>query len=421
MMNKIKSRWLGFTFTVSALSVFLIFSPPSYAKAKTTLKPSVLLISLDGFRYDYFDKYHPKNLEAIAAQGVKAEALIPVFPSLTFPNHYTIVTGLYPAKHGIISNDMKDPTIMDPNKPTQLWKFSLGNTIAMDDPRWWQGEPIWLTVENQGQKSGTMFWPGSNVPIQGKLPSYFKKYSGSVTSSDRVKQVLNWLDLPDADRPTFFTLYFEAVDSAGHKYGPDSPEVKQAVADVDQNIGDLMAELKKRGIDQQLNVIIVSDHGMSAVKANHVINISQYIDLKEVDVISTGAVTNINPLDPKDTDTIYNALVNAHPNLKVYKKSQIPARFQYTGNTRIPEIVGIADEDWYISTKANTSSAATHGYDNANPNMHGIFLADGPAFKDGVTVAPFENIHIYELMANILGLKPAKNDGDLNIVKPLLK
>lgn len=392
-------HFLFFIFFICACSS----SMPSTADGD--IKPTVILISIDGFHADYLDKYPSPHLEALAQDGVRATSMIPVFPSLTFPSHYSMVTGLYPEHHGIVSNSMNDP---------QIGKFALSDQTSVEDSRWWGGEPLWVTVQKSGQKSGTLFWPGSATKIVGKFPNYYRKYEKGLAYSKRVQQILQWLDLPAKDRPTFLTLYFEAVDSAGHAYGPESSQVKKAVARVDRAIGGLMRGLRERKIFGSVNLIIVSDHGMSAVDPKNVITISDHISLKDVDVRVSGAT--LVGLEPElgKQEEIFQALKKASPHLQVYHKSEIPLRFHFQVHSRIPEIMAFADEGWIVQlSHFNPSGKALrgmHGYDNELSSMAALFLAHGPAFKNGVQIKEFLNIHIYPLILRLLSVQPAAND-----------
>ncbi|MGE0616167.1 MAG: ectonucleotide pyrophosphatase/phosphodiesterase [Bacteriovoracia bacterium] len=377
-------------------------------------KPTVILVSVDGFRHDYLSKYAPTNLKRIADQGVRAEALLPVFPTLTFPNHYSIVTGLLPDNHGITANDIRDP-----NLPGVTFSLGASSEIT-DDPRWWWGEPIWVTAEKQGQTAAAMFWPGSTAEIKGVRPTYYKKYDAKFPRDQRVQQVLDWLDLPLATRPTMITLYFEDVDSAGHGYGPDSTEVKKAIQEVDDAIGLLAKGLENRKLEDKVNLVFVSDHGMSAIDADKVIALDKYINLSDVEIISAGAFAQIFPKAGK-LDAVFSALKDAHPHMAVYKNGNLPARYRYGKSVRTAPIICVPDEKFYISQSPRKPSAATHGYDNELAVMRGFFVARGPAFKSKYTSGAFSNLHIYALVSEILGLTPAKNDGDLNAVRSLLK
>lgn len=382
------------------------------------LEPTVILISLDGFRWDYLEKANTPNLDFLSTNGVKAKALIPAFPTKTFPNHYTIVTGLYPEKHGIIANKMYDPKF----KST----FSLGDRSSVEDGRWWGGEPVWVTTEKQGQISATLFWPGSEASIKGVRPTYWEKYDGKLEYKKRVQKVLDWLELPLKKRPTFIALYFDEPDTQGHKYGPDSKEVKDAIHKVDTTLGQLMEALKQRGILEKVNIIITSDHGMTSIKPDKVIFLDDYIDLNTVEIIDWSPVLALYPHDG-EKEKIYNTLVKAHPQLNVYYKEDIPERLHFRNHRRITPIIGIANEGWSISSRDLLNSLklkflrGTHGYDNQVSSMHGIFIASGPAFKKGSVIKSFESIHIYNLITKILSLKPASNDGNIDSVQILLK
>ncbi len=242
--------------------LFLLLTANSFnlaqAKAIKDLKPTVILISVDGFRYDYFEKYKPENLNNLARKGVRARWMIPAYPSLTFPNHYTVATGLYPENHGIVGN-----TIYDPEFDAI---FALSKREEVQNGRWWGGEPIWVTAEKQGQRAAAFFFPGTEAEIAGKRPTFWKEFDDKFPNPERVDQILKWLDLPAAERPTFYTLYFSDVDHAGHDFSPDSPEVGKAINNVDDALGRLIDGLKARRIfGKNVNLIIVSDHGMAVM------------------------------------------------------------------------------------------------------------------------------------------------------------
>lgn len=381
------------------------------------LQPTVLLISIDGFRWDYMDRTETPTLDRLAGDGVQARALIPVFPTLTFPNHYTVVTGLFPEKHGIVSNTMYDP-VFDAT-------YSLGNREAIADGRWYAGEPIWVTAEEQGQKAATFFWPGSEAEIQGIRPSYWKPYDGRVPHAERVKQILEWLDLPPEKRPTFLTLYFSSVDSKGHEYPPASREVLAAVRSIDRTLGALIQGLEQRQILDDINILITSDHGMAATSRDRIIFLDDYIDLDRVRVVDWGALASIRPHSGEEK-IIYRALVNAHPHMRVYRKAETPQHWHYRKHRRIQPIIAVADEGWSITSRGYFQShpdrytGGAHGYDNALISMRGIFIAHGPAFKQGLRMGPLKNIHLYALMTEILDLTPAPNAGSVDSVRVML-
>lgn len=393
-------------------------SAPQNAGPEPGLRPTVVLISLDGVRWDYLDKYDAPNLSTLAAAGLRAERLTPVFPTKTFPNHYSTVTGLYTENHGIISNTMYDP-VMDTG-------FSLSNREALTDHRWWEGEPLWVTAEKQGQVAATYFWPGSEAAIQGIRPTYWYEYDGRVRGEDRVDQVFEWLELPAEDRPTFITLYFSDVDGAGHRYGPDAPQVADALASVDSLVGRLVEGLAGRGLNDDVNIIITSDHGMAEVSETRVVLIDDFFDPESARIVEYSPALMMYPPDGMNADSLIRAL-DAHEHLVAYSKAEIPERFHMANHLRTPPILAIADEGWVITTRERYEENPTringgaHGYDNALESMGGIFIASGPAFRSGHVAEPFLNIHVYELVCEILGLDPAENDGSLSAVEGLLR
>jgi len=377
---------------------------------------TVILISIDGFRWDYVDRAETPNLDALIRNGVKAKWLIPSFPTKTFPNHYTIVTGLYPGHHGIVANNMYHPQ--------RKAYFSLGLRDAIRDPAWWGGEPIWVTAEKQGLTTASFFWPGSEAPIGGIQPTYWKAYDGSVSHEERIQQVLRWLDLPEEQRPVFITAYFSSIDDLGHRVNPDSELMVPGIQAIDSTLGLLLDGLKARQLLQKVNILIVSDHGMAATSPERIIFLDDYVDLDSVHVVDWNPVAGINAAT-SDLREIYARLANAHPHMSVYLREDIPARFHYRGHPCIPEIIAIADEGWSITSRKTFDpvrfSGGNHGYDNSLQSMQSIFIASGPAFKKGIVVEPIENIHLYELMAHILAVEPSENDGSLDAVKAMLR
>ncbi len=399
--------------TLACTAIFILFFASCASVPKGPVEKTVLLISLDGFRWDYVDKVSTPNLHALMKSGVRAKGLKPVFPSVTFPNHYSIVTGLYSEHQGIVSNDMYDPS----NKR----RFAIKDSPEVDASDWWEGEPMWVTAQKQGLRSGTMFWVGSTAEIQGVRPTYFEKYDALVSKTDRIKKILSWLDLPQEKRPRFLTLYFEDADSVGHKFGPDSEEEKKAIADLDLSIGELWAELGKRDLQDLIDIIIVSDHGMAMVEANHGISLEKWVKPNQVEMVGGGAFANLWP-KPGEENKIYRALSRADSHFKIYRKKEIPERFHYQAHRRIAPLLILADEGWYLEKFGkHFNRGGTHGYDNELPSMQGTLIVRGPSFKEGVEFGPVENIDLYELMCQVLGIKPAKNDGNLNRVSGLLK
>ena len=378
-------------------------------------------MSIDGWRWDYLDRFHPSALTRLATEGVRAEGLVPQFPSKTFPNHYTIVTGLRLAHHGIVSNNMEAPDIPG--------RFSMGNREVLADPRWWGGEPIWNTVEKQGRVAAAMFWPGSETLIGGHQATYWKRFDDNFPNADRVKQILDWLQLPEGKRPSFLTLYFSDVDSAGHSGGPDSDEVRAAALRVDQSIGQLVAGVEAAGLSDRVSYVVVSDHGMAQIPPDHMIVLDDYLDPATVSVVDWAPLLGLSAKDG-DNEALYLKLKDKHPALAVYRNAEIPAEYHLAGNPRVPAVIGIADEGWFITSHGEQerwmrpgrhAPGGTHGYNVKNKSMQGLFIASGPSFVRGKVVAPFENIHVYDLMCGVLGIKPAPNDGDPAVTRAMLR
>lgn len=400
-----------------AIAVLLAACRPAPPPAPPAI---VVLISIDGFRWDYLDRHQPPHLSRLAAKGVRAEGLIPQFPSKTFPNHYTIVTGLRLANHGIISNNMRAPDIPG--------EFSLANREVLADPRWWGGEPIWNTAEKQGMVAAAMFWPGSETRIGGRQATYWTPFDDNFPNAARVDKVLEWLRMPEGKRPSFLTLYFSDVDNAGHEFGPDSTQVRDTVLEIDRAIGELVSGVDAIGLADRVHYVIVSDHGMAALTPDRVIVLDDYVDVTTVDVIDWAPVLGLSPRHG-DAGMLYAALKDKHPHLQVYQRDDIPAEYGLAGHPRVPAVIGIADEGWNITSArevnrwrshARRPPGGTHGYDARAKSMHGLFIAAGPRLRAGVVVPPFENIHLYEFMCALLGLTPAKNDGDPAVTRDML-
>jgi predicted AlkP superfamily pyrophosphatase or phosphodiesterase len=389
------------------------------------LKPTLILISIDGFRADYLAKYPHPTLDALAREGVRARWMTPSYPSLTFPNHYAIVTGLYPEHHGIVGNDMYDP-VFDA-------EFGLSKREEVQNSRWWGGEPIWITAEKQGQKASATFWPGSEAEIRGTRPTYFKSYDDKVPPPDRVAALLSLLDLPLDQRPTFLTLYFSDVDHAGHDFSPNSPEVAKAVSVVDKALERLVRGLRSRNLDQRVNIIIVSDHGMAPVPPSNIVILDDYFKAKDArHIVWGGQVTNIFPRDGEEAALFSSIKRNELRHARCYRKQDVPARFHYRASRRIGAIVCMADEGWRLLSRARykedmkkpdrpTNVRGAHGYDNQLASMRAIFIARGPAFRRRAMVKPFPNVNVYNIMARVLGLTPAKNDGAMTTARAVLR
>jgi alkaline phosphatase D len=361
-------------------------------------KPYVILVSLDGFRYDYPKRYHAKNLLDMAARGASApEGMIPIYPSITFPSHYTIITGLYPEHHGIIANTFYDPARKE--------MYSYHDPKAVGDGTWYGGTPLWVLAEKQGMRSASFFWVGSEADIQKVRPTYYLKFDGTFPNGKRVEQVLAWLRLPPEQRPHFITLYFSDTDRAGHQYGPESPQVADAVHELDGQIGKLADGIKQLNLG--VDLIVVADHGMTNVKGAPIV-LDQY-------GLRTGLFEQIvdDKLYPKSeaaAEEAYEELRGKSDKFLVYRRAQVPPELHYDGNPREGDPVVVAAGPYFITGTANLQgpervSPGRHGYDAARmPEMKAIFFATGPDIRSGVTVQPFENVDVYPLIAKILGL-----------------
>jgi predicted AlkP superfamily pyrophosphatase or phosphodiesterase len=379
-------------------------------------RPILVLVSIDGWRWDYLQRFKPPSLTELASRGVVSDGLIPVFPSKTFPNHYTLVTGLYPSRHGIVSNNMRDPAL------PRL--FSLGDVAVQQDTRWWGGIPLWVTAERQGQIAGTMFWPGSDVEIAGDRPAKWRQYDDDAPNDRRVDEVIAWLKEPEATRPTFVTLYFSEVDTAGHDYGPDSAEIAPAITHVDAAMARLLAGIRRAGLESITNVVVVSDHGMAQNARERTIVLDDLVDLDTVDVIDWSPVLGVSPKGGSVED-LYRALKDKHRALAVYRNEDLPDRYHLAGHPRYPAVIGIADDGWDIVSRQRMTrdygSRGTHGYDPAHRSMHGLFIATGPAFRTGIKVPRFENVHVYELLCRVLAVRPEPNDGNAAVTASFFK
>jgi len=397
------------------LFVVLLTILPGFRKdSHKPFKNYVLLVSLDAFRWDYSKIYNTPNLNKMAHDGVKAEHMFSSFPTVTFPNHYSIATGLYPDHHGLINNSFSAPDL-------GLF-YRMGDRAAVENPAFYGGEPIWVTAEKQGVRSGSFFWVGSEAAVGGKQPTYWKKYDESVTFEARIDTVIKWLGYPPDKRPELVTLYFDEPDATSHKFGPVSEQTGKIVQRLDSLMGILRAKLAKLPEARKINLIILSDHGMEAVSADRYINLKSLVPERMIASITGGnPVYLINPKEDKKDSVLY--LLNKSKGLKAWKKEQLPAKWHYGTNPRIPEIVVVADSSWSIGTRPDGSGlrGGAHGYDNSNSDMYSIFYAAGPSFKRNYKFKELNNIDIYNLVCRILDIKPAKNDGNTDHIKGMLR
>ena len=378
---------------------------------------SVLLVSLDGFRADYLDLGITPNLSRLAGEGVRAEWMTPSYPSLTFPNHYTIVTGLRPDHHGIVHNTMRDAT---------LGTFGLSNRAAVGNGNWWAGEPIWVGAAKAGLPSATLFWPGSEAAIQGVRPTRWQPFDDTVPLPARVDTVVGWLSEPPTTRPRIATLYFETIDHDSHDHGPDSAEAYRAVRTVDAAIGQLLDGLSARGVLDHTNLVIVSDHGMAAVAPGNAVAIEDMVDPADADNVTAGQSVGFQPRPGREAQAEAQ-LLGMHPHYRCWRKAQLPARWQYGRHPRVPPIVCQMQDGWdartreAIAKRSGNTTRGSHGYDPASPSMRALFIARGPAFRQGVRLPPFDNVDVYPLLTRLIGVQAADNDGNPATLTPALR
>jgi len=363
---------------------------------------TLILVSLDGVRWDYLDRVETPALDRLIAEGVRAEGLIPVFPSKTFPNHFTQVTGLYPAEHGIVGNSFWDEDLQD--------SFDMSETGS----EWWGGEPIWITAAKQGLRATTMYWPGSETDYDGWHPDAWVPFDPPVRNDKRVEQVLEWLDEPQP--PHFATLYFSDVDGAGHSYGPDSPEVDSAMRTVDDMLQRLIDGLEERGKLDAVDLVVVSDHGMTQLSRDRAIFLDDHVTIDDFWIAAWGAYATLDPIDG-DATGVLEALADL-PHASCSDDATRPAELQFPSGSRIPPILCTAENGWGITshewfdTHPDDLTGATHGFVPTARDMHGVFVARGPHVQNGVNVPAFSSVHLYELFAELLQITPAPNSGD---------
>jgi predicted AlkP superfamily pyrophosphatase or phosphodiesterase len=379
--------------------------------------PITLLIGLDAFRWDYVDRPQARNIRALAERGVRVERLLPSFPSKTYPNFYTLVTGLYPDHHGIIANVVRDSV---------LGTFRTGSDPAVRDGRWFGGEPIWVTAERNTVPTAVYFWPADEAEIRGVRPREYAGYDGRVSRADRVRWVLDRLARPAASAPRLITLYLEDVDNASHAVGPNGARTDTAIAAVDSVVGALVDGIDRLGLRDVVNVVVTADHGMAEVSRERVIVLDDYVPLDSLTVVDWTPVAWIEPRRGA-VDRVYARLKGAHPHLSVYRKGEIPARLKYGTHPRVTSLVAIADEGWTITSKAelarpgSLASRGAHGYDNALLSMGATLVGAGPGLARGVRTPPMQNVHVYSLLAALLGVPPAATDGSIDSVRALLR
>ena len=373
-----------------------------------------MLVSIDGLRSDAVGSGRMPTLDALARHGVQAEWMTPSYPTLTYPNHYTLVTGLRPDRHGIVHNTMRDPL---------LGHFLRSDRDAIADPRWWGGEPIWVTLQKHGGNAATMFWPGSEAAIAGQHPRYWLAYDARLSADQRVERVLAWLDLPVAQRPRFITLYFDQVDHAGHDGGPHSRQNHAAMREVDAALQRLLAGLDARQLRRNTDLIVVSDHGMAEVRRGNTVHLDAQLSASAIDVVTLGQVVGLFPVAGRERE-VAAALLGRHQHYGCWRKDALPLHWHYGTHPRIPPIVCQADPGWALTISSHSRPEpllrGDHGFAPETTDMRAVFVAVGPDFASRQRIAAFDNVHVYPLLAGLLGVPAQDGDGDLAVLRPAL-
>lgn len=376
--------------------------------------PLVILVSIDGLPASVLGDGSMPTLDRLAADGARADWMNPSYPTLTFPNHYTLVTGLRPDHHGIIHNNMRD---------ADLGRY-ISKEASADDGRWWGGEPIWATLQKQGGIAATMFWPGSRAEIAGQRPRYSRAFDKTLTPAARVDQVLAWLDLPQSERPQLVTLYFDQYDVASHIAGARSSLALASLHEVDAALARLRDGLSLRSIDDDATLIVVSDHGMADVPQANSVVLDDLLDAAHYDIEWWGTLIGLRP-HADSVDIVAGTLLGKHDHFECWRKSELPAAWRYGTHPRIPPIVCQVDVGWRVQGRHNPPQRqpikGEHGYAPEDPSMRSVFVANGPSFRSGVRLPPFDNVDIYPLLAHLLKIEPAANDGELQPLRAALK
>ncbi|KAM6954085.1 ectonucleotide pyrophosphatase/phosphodiesterase family member 1 [Aplochiton taeniatus] len=388
-------------------------------------KPPLILVSMDGFRAGYLQSYSNllPVLNKLRKCGTSTPYMRPAYPTKTFPNHYTLVTGLYPESHGIVDNKMYDVT--------RNASFSL-KAAEKFNPKWYQGEPVWLTAMYNNLKAGTFFWPGSDVDVKGRFPDFYMKYDKSVPFEGRIAKLFEWLSLPKGERPDFYTLYMEEPDSAGHRYGPMSSQVIQALLKVDRVMGLFMDGLKQRNLHRCVNMVVLSDHGMEEASCEKAAFVSKYHDNIQDFTIIQGPAARIRPkrLPEEFFSFDYEGLVKnlscitPDQPMRPYLKEHLPKRMHFANNLRIERGHLYMKPAWQAALQPSEIKYCTggfHGSDNLFKNMQTIFIGYGPGLKYKEVVPPFENIEVYNLLCDLLSIPPAPNNGSHGSLNHLLR
>lgn len=378
-------------------------------------KQFVIVLSMDGFRWDYNRLSGTPNLDKIAERGVKSEGLQSVFPTKTFPSHYSMATGLYPDNHGLVANRFFNQTLQK--------EYTMGNRKMVENPDFYGGEPIWNTAQKQGLITASYFWVGTEAPIGGLQPNIWKRFDKSITYSQRIDSVISWLERPENERPQLIMFYFEDPDGTTHHDDPiNGNETHRIVKYCDSLVGVLDRRLQALPFAQNIHLIVVSDHGMSLVDSSRTVYTQDYLDPLWIRYTNRSSPMCLMDIYPDKLDSALMMLQNVL-NISAWKSSDVPRRLNYGTNPNIGNLVILADSAWSIAEKPRIGRHAKgdHGFDNQNRDMYGIFYAYGPKFQINKVVPEFLNIQLYNIIAYLLNLKPAQTDAKLEDVNFLFK
>lgn len=405
------------------LTIFLLCYNSLLAQEKDQY---VILISLDGFRHDYVERFKPENLSSFIANGTAAESMIPSFPSKTFPNHYTIATGMKPENHGLVNNSFYEPE--------KDLVYSMAVRDIVEDGYWYGGIPIWVLAEQNGMKAASYFFVGSEAPVQGVHPSYYFNFDGSVPNLTRVSKVFEWLQLPEDERPRLITLYFSDMDNIGHAVGPDNDaQISGRLEKLDRELGALFEGLKSFDLD--INIFLVSDHGMTNIPKENLLNLDQITEGINARVVNNGALAHLHLDNPLELEEVYlrlNTLEGPFRVSKVQDKDYYKNIDRY--RNRLGDILILPDLGFYLvdtqgmvkyqnrSAMFKTNTFGEHGFSPEYKDMHGIFYANGPSIRKNEIIPSFQNFHVYPLICTILGLPiPDDIDGDIKVLEKILE
>ncbi len=410
-MKKVLQLKNCFLFAVT-LTFFNACKPQSDAPSAVADDRYVVVLSMDGFRPDYTVKAHTPTLDSLAAVGVKA-SFRPSYPSNTFPNHYSMATGLHPDHHGLVNNSFYAPDLDS--------IYSIGNRKAVANPSYYGGEPIWNTAQKQGVKAASFFWVGSETAIQGMQPSIWKPFDNTVPYNDRADSVIAWLQLPEDIRPHLIMWYIEEPDAIGHAAGPDSIATFQKVEELDKVLHDFFTKVREVPVFDRIDFIVLSDHGMASYYPENYVNLNDYLPRDSFQFAFDGIPTTLYPKGNYADKAM--EILKTVPHVTAYRKGEMPAKYVYGTNPRIGEIIVMPDIGTYLQfrSSSNPRFGASHGYDNFSPEMEAIFYAAGPSFKQGAVAPIMPNVNLYLLIARLLGIEPAPNDGKDEEIAPLFR